>query len=141
MSAADVRDAAARAGWYKLAIRGTVSIAGRGVLASALLDVLDKKPPIERPPALSPFISASVVVATRDRPDDLRRCLASLVRQRTPRRVELIVVDNNPPSGVTPAVTRDFPGVKLIAEPRPGLSYARNAGILESSSQIVDRHR
>ena len=137
MSAADVRDAAARAGWYKLAIRGTVSIAGRGVLASALLDVLDSKPPIERPPALSPFISASVVVATRDRPDDLRRCLASLIRQRTPRRIELIVVDNNPPSGVTPAVIRDFPGVKLIAEPRPGLSYARNAGILESSGQIV----
>ena len=137
MSAADVRDAAARAGWYKMAIRGTVSIAGRGVLARALLDVLDKKQPIGRPPALSPFISASVVVATRDRPDDLRRCLESLIRQRTRRRVELIVVDNNPPSGVTPAVTRDFPGVKLIAEPRPGLSYARNAGILESSSQIV----
>ena len=38
---------------------------------------------------------------------------------------------------MTPAVTRDFPGVKLIAEPRPGLSYARNAGILESSSHIV----
>ena len=137
MSAADVRDAAARAGWYNLAIRGTVSLAGQGVLARALLDVLNKKPPIERPPALSPSVSASVVVATRDRPDDLRRCLASLIRQRIRRRVELIVVDNNPPSGLTPAVTRDFPGVKLIAEPRPGLSYARNAGILESSSHIV----
>ena len=55
MSAADVRDAAARAGWYKLAIRGTVSIAGRGVLATALVDVLDKKPPIGPAPALSPF--------------------------------------------------------------------------------------
>ena len=101
------------------------------------MDVLDKKPPIGPAPALSPFISASVVVATRDRPDDLRRCLASLIRQRTGRRVELIVVDNNPASGLTPPVTRDFPGVKLIAEPRPGLSYARNAGILESSSHIV----
>ena len=137
MSAADVCDAAARAGWPKLVIRGTPSIAGRGVLARALLDLLDKQQPIEQPPALSPSVSASVVVATRDRPDDLRRCLASLVRQRTERRVELIVVDNNPSSGLTPAVTRDFAGVKLIAEPRPGLSYARNAGILESNSHIV----
>jgi GT2 family glycosyltransferase len=136
MSAADVRDAAARAGWYKLAIPGTAIIAGREVLARALLNVLDKKRPLE-PQPLSPLISASVVVATRDRPDDLRRCLASLVQQRTQRRVEIIVVDNNPASGMTPAVTRDFAGVKLIAELRPGLSYARNAGILASSSHIV----
>jgi GT2 family glycosyltransferase len=136
MSAADVRAAAARAAWNKLAIRGTASVAGRGVLERALLTRLDKAV-TEQPAALSPVVSVSVVVATRDRPDDLRRCLASLIRQRTRRHVELIVVDNNPGSGLTPSVTREFAHVKLIAEPRRGLSYARNAGILEACGHIV----
>jgi glycosyltransferase involved in cell wall biosynthesis len=82
-------------------------------------------------------ISVSVVVATYDRPDDLRQCLQSLVNQKTRRDVDIIVVDNNPASGLTPPVVSEFPGVVLLYEERKGLSYARNAGIVKSVADIV----
>jgi GT2 family glycosyltransferase len=86
---------------------------------------------------LRPNCSVSVVVATRDRPDDLRQCLSSLAAQETGRRVEVIVVDNNPASGLTPPIVAEFSGVKLTAEWRGGLAYARNKGFLTSRGEIV----
>jgi len=81
--------------------------------------------------------AVSVVVATRNRPDDLERCLASLSAQETRRRVEIIVVDNDPDSGLTAPVVARFPGVRLVCEHRRGLSYARNAGILAATGDII----
>lgn len=110
----------------------------RGAQAIALLSqrYLSNKAgePTVRLPANS---SASVVLATRDRPDDLRACLRALAVQESPRRVEIVVVDNNPNSGLTPPVITEFPGVVLASEPRQGLSYARNAGIVASTGDIV----
>lgn len=82
-------------------------------------------------------VSASVVVATRDRPDDLRACLRSLTAQASPRRVEIVVVDNNPSSGLTPAVVAEFPSATLVHETRQGLSYARNKGISSSTGDVI----
>jgi GT2 family glycosyltransferase len=90
----------------------------------------------ERPP-LPASVSVSVVVATSDRPEELRRCLRSLVAQRSPRLVEIVVVDNNPASGLTPPVVEEFRGVNLVSERRRGLSYARNKGIAASCGEIV----
>lgn len=81
--------------------------------------------------------SASIVVATRDRPEELRRCLSSLRRQQTFRSVEIVVVDNQPQSGQTPPVVAEFPGVRLVSEPRGGLSYARNAGFAAGTGDIL----
>jgi GT2 family glycosyltransferase len=86
---------------------------------------------------LPSHFSVSVVVATRDRPDQLCNCLRCLSRQETRRQVEIVVVDNNPVSGMTPPVVVEFPGVVLIRERRKGLSYARNAGIMASTGDIV----
>ena len=82
-------------------------------------------------------VSVSIVVATYDRPDDLQRCLSGLTTQQSPRPVEIIVVDNNPDSGLTSSVVAKFPQVKLIQEYRKGLSYARNAGITASQGDII----
>jgi GT2 family glycosyltransferase len=79
----------------------------------------------------------SINLATLDRPDDLRNCLRCLVDQKTEREVEIIVVDNHPESGLTPPVVAEFPGVRLISEPRKGLAYARNAGFIASTGEIV----
>lgn len=81
-------------------------------------------------------VSVSIVVATYDRPDDLKICLESLVAQQTARQVEIIVVDNHPASGLTPPVAARFPGVELISESRQGLAYARNAGFCASRGAI-----
>jgi hypothetical protein len=50
---------------------------------------------------LADDVPASVVVATLDRPDQLRGCLAALRAQATRRPLELVVVDNGPASGLT----------------------------------------
>ncbi len=81
--------------------------------------------------------SASIVVATRDRPEDLRECLKSLVQQVTSRSLEIVVVDNRPQSGLTPPVVAEFPGVRLVSEPRGGRSYASNAGFSASVGDIL----
>lgn len=94
------------------------------------------EPPVlqERLPAST---RVSVVVATVDRPNGLRDCLSCLANQETPRRVEVIVVDNNPRSGVTPRVVAEYPGVKLVSERRRGLAYARNAGFRAATGSVV----
>jgi GT2 family glycosyltransferase len=89
------------------------------------------------PAPLPVSVSVSVVVATHDRPGDLRECLQGLASQISPRKIEVIIVDNNPASGLTPPVVAEFPGVVLINETRKGLSYARNRGIALSQGEII----
>jgi glycosyltransferase involved in cell wall biosynthesis len=94
--------------------------------------------PVQTAPELLPInISVSIVIATRDRPNDLRECLRALITQISSRRIEIVVVDNNPASGLTPPVVGEFPGVLLVKEPRQGLAYARNAGFVASTGDIL----
>lgn len=88
-------------------------------------------------PGLPAQISVSIVVGTRDRPEELRRCLGCLIAQETPRRVEVIIVDNNPASGLTAPVAERFPGVRLLREERQGVARARNRGILAADGEII----
>lgn len=80
-------------------------------------------------------LSASVVICTRDRPDELSKCLSSLPRQTHPPR-EIIVVDN----ASRDRRTRDVAlaaAATYIREDRPGLDIARNAGALQATGDIV----
>jgi O-antigen biosynthesis protein len=86
---------------------------------------------------LDPSVTASVVVATLDRPADLRNCLGYIRCQDSARAIEIVVVDNHPDSGLTPPVLEDFPDVVLVNESRRGLAYARNAGILAASGELI----
>jgi glycosyltransferase involved in cell wall biosynthesis len=88
-------------------------------------------------PALPPEVPASVVVATYDRPAELARCLRALRAQETRRPLDVVVVDNHPASGLTPPVLADFPGVTLVAEPRRGAAYARNAGFVAARGAVL----
>jgi GT2 family glycosyltransferase len=82
-------------------------------------------------------LSASIVIATYDRPDMLRECLRSLGEQKSSHSMEIIVVDNHPASGLTAPVVAEFPEVIKIDEPRGGLSFARNAGFAASKGEIL----
>ncbi|MBD2176715.1 glycosyltransferase [Pseudanabaena sp. FACHB-1998] len=90
-----------------------------------------------QPPRLPKNVKVSINLATFDRPDDLRNCLTCLQNQKTEREVEIIVVDNHPQSNLTPPVVAEFPNVKLVIETRQGLAYARNAGFVASTGDIV----
>lgn len=79
--------------------------------------------------------SASVVICTRDRPNELQTCLSSLPKQSYPPR-EIIVVDN----ASSDRRTRDVAlaaGVIYVREDRPGLDIARNTGARRATSEIV----
>lgn len=95
---------------------------------------VDAAPKIE---AVMPPVRVSIVVATYDRPEDLRLCLRSLCAQQTRHDVEIVVVDNHPQSGLTPKVVAEFREVKLVAERRGGLSFARNTGFRACTGAIA----
>ncbi len=80
---------------------------------------------------------ASIVLCTLDRPQDLEICLQSLTQHQAIAPFEIIVVDNNPASGLTAPVAARFPLVRYITEGRRGLSYARNAGIRVAQGNII----
>lgn len=77
----------------------------------------------------------SVVVCTRERPDDLARCLNALGAQ-TVSPLEVIVVDNAPRTDHTRTVVMTY-GARYVLEPRPGLDCARNAGLRAARASIV----
>jgi GT2 family glycosyltransferase len=84
----------------------------------------------------APFIS--VVICTRDRPDQLASCLRRLGQQEYPQ-FEVVVVDNAPCDAVRALVDGKLDGrtLRYVPEPRAGLSWARNAGTAAASGEII----
>ncbi len=80
--------------------------------------------------------TVSVIICTRDRPEQLEKCLQSL-QTLSPQPAEIIVVDNAPSTEATQQIVSQIPGIRYILEPRPGLSFARNTGITHSTGQII----
>jgi GT2 family glycosyltransferase len=82
----------------------------------------------------------TVVVATRDRPQRLDRCLEALA-EVTYAPFEVLVVDNAPSTRETLAVVRQRSGVdarvRYVRELRPGLSCARNRGLDEARGELI----
>jgi glycosyltransferase involved in cell wall biosynthesis len=91
--------------------------------------------PLNPPPARRAPPTMSVVVCSRDRPESLRGCLAELGRQRQPAD-EVLVVDNASRDGRTRRVA-ERAGVRWVAEPRPGVCFARNRGLAEARCEAV----
>ncbi|MGI8934724.1 MAG: glycosyltransferase family 2 protein [Phormidesmis sp.] len=80
--------------------------------------------------------SVSVVICTRNRPQQLDECLQSL-QHLVDYPAEVLVVDNAPVGNETKAVVKNYPKVKYILELRPGLSIARNTGIRHATVDII----
>jgi len=94
----------------------------------------------ERPLADAPTLS--VIVCTRNRPDSVRITLRSILACRyPPDRWEAIVVDNAAeadPSIVAAAAELDGEvPIRVVHEPVPGLSNARNCGLRHARGEIV----
>jgi glycosyltransferase involved in cell wall biosynthesis len=92
------------------------------------------------PPAAP--VSASVVVCTRDRAIALRRCLDALDEQLPVTvGIEVVVVDNGSRDATSEVLAQwsaAAPHIRrVVAEPTPGLSHARNAGIAAAHHDVV----
>lgn len=87
-------------------------------------------------PARTPKIS--VVICTFDRPDSLMRAVNSVLASDYPD-FELVIVDNAPdrPSTKETVDRIDDPRVRYEAEPRAGLSRARNRGLAAAGGELI----
>ena len=83
---------------------------------------------------------ATVVVATRERPMLLERCVHSLLRMQYPD-FEIIVVDNTPETDRTYRVVAGFATashpVRYVREDRRGLAAAHNAALAAAVGEII----
>ncbi|WP_086602182.1 glycosyltransferase [Streptomyces swartbergensis] len=82
----------------------------------------------------------SVVVPTRNRCDQLRQCLDSLLRMEYPRsRFEITVVDNAPANAAAEQLVHEAYShqVRYVREPVAGGARARNRGLAAAHGTIV----
>jgi GT2 family glycosyltransferase len=116
---------------------GIVRLLGSGQVPAQALEraIAEQVGPVreEAPPALAP--PSSIVVCTRDRPEDLARCLEAL-RRHAAAGHEVIVVDNAPSDDRTKHLVATYP-FRYVREPRPGLDRARNRGLREARHGVV----
>ena len=86
----------------------------------------------------APF--ASIIVATRDRPEPLAACLSSLLALHYPQ-YEIVVVDNAPRTNATADLVQKFahsaPHIHYVREDHPGLPWAHNRGIMAARGEIL----
>ena len=78
----------------------------------------------------------TIVVCTRNRPASLARTLAALSDQRVVPG-QIIVVDNAAVTDEVRSAVASMDAVRYVAEPRPGLSVARNTGLRHVATELV----
>jgi len=84
----------------------------------------------------SPAPAATIAICTRDRPEDLARCLEALMRLPDDGQ-EIMVVDNCPSTEATRHLVEGYTRVRYVREERPGLDVARNRALREARREIV----
>lgn len=98
------------------------------------LGQLTQQPPAPPAPLHTP---ATVAVCTRNRPDDIKRCLAAFMEMHDDGQ-EFLIVDNCPSTDDTYHVVAEFGDrVRYVREDRPGLNIARNRALREAKHEIV----
>lgn len=121
-----------------LAVANTALLAATMVRRRRELLALDAtRVPAPPPPVRWPAVT--VVIATVDRPELLRRAVRSVCAQDYDGDVEVLVVhDRTAPRDVGVATDRADRTLRVIANHRtPGLAGARNTGILASDRELV----
>jgi glycosyltransferase involved in cell wall biosynthesis len=82
--------------------------------------------------------SVSVIVATRDRPELLRRALDSILGQRYAGPIEVLVVFDQSAPDLSLELSRPCRSVRVLTNTRtPGLPGARNTGALSSDRELL----
>jgi cellulose synthase/poly-beta-1,6-N-acetylglucosamine synthase-like glycosyltransferase len=89
---------------------------------------------VEKP---SKMPKATVAVTTRDRPEDLKRCLDALSKLPDDGQ-EYLVIDNCPATDATKQLVDSYRGLfRYVREDRVGASAARNRALREAKHEIV----
>jgi GT2 family glycosyltransferase len=84
------------------------------------------------------FPSLTVAICTKDRPENLARCLQSLLNlQTSASKLEILVIDNAPSNERTQELVASLPGVRYVREPKPGLDFARNRALHSATGELL----
>lgn len=86
------------------------------------------------------FPSLTVAICTKDRPENLARCLGSLLKLQAPEtspRFEVLVVDNAPSDQRTKELVDTLPSVRYVREPKAGLDFGRNRALQEATGELL----
>jgi GT2 family glycosyltransferase len=92
---------------------------------------------LEDPPQIS------VVIVTRGRPERVLRTVLSILDCRYPHERYEVIIADTPEEGHAPLDFSDNPripadaSVRVVVEPRQGISIGRNRGLVEASGEIV----
>ena len=86
--------------------------------------------------------SLTVAICTKDRPDNLVRCLKSLLHLQINTSeacsyMEILVVDNAPSDERTKELVDSLPGIRYVREPKAGLDFARNLALQEATGEFL----
>ncbi|MEG4342342.1 glycosyltransferase [Microcoleus sp. A003_D6] len=105
---------------------------GENLWKNWLYDALawDERGPVQAVPI------ATVAVCTRDRPEDLQRCLEAFMRLPDDGQ-EYLVIDNCPATDATEELIKNYPKVRYVRENVPGSSAARNRALREAKHEFV----
>ena len=86
------------------------------------------------------FPSLTVAICTKDRPENLSRCLQHLLKLQKAEDsppFEVLVVDNSPSDERTKELAATLPGVRYLQEPKAGLNFARNRALRETDCELL----
>ena len=78
----------------------------------------------------------TIAICTRDRPEDLNRCLEE-ISQLPDDGQEVLVIDSCSQNPQTKIISQRFPEVRYVYENYPGLNIARNRALKEASHEII----
>lgn len=84
------------------------------------------------------FPSITIAICTKDRPENLARCLQSLQElAKQASQLEILVIDNAPSDDRTQQLVASLPWVRYVREPKPGLDFARNQALQSATGEIL----
>lgn len=107
---------------------------GTKIVQEKLRDVLS--PALD----LDAFPFLTVAICTKDRPENVERCLKSLIPLQIPDntpRFEILIVDNAPSDDQTKNKVAQFPSVGYTCEPKAGLDFARNHALAIATGEFL----
>lgn len=87
-------------------------------------------------PDAPPARAATVLITTKNRRDELRNAIHSILTQTVP--VEVLVIDDGSSDGTAEMVRTEFPGVRLVRHDEPrGYIVRRNEGTRLATADVV----
>lgn len=81
-------------------------------------------------------LTVTVAVCTRNRTEDLKRCLDALMLLPDDGQ-QFLVIDNAPSNNDTRELVSSYPRVRYVLEQKPGLDVARNTALRECTTEIL----